>query len=370
MIRNFTDDRPDIDIIIVHYHAARGVADAVAALRNDAATASLTINVTVADNGSTNAEREILASLDVTVLPMERNAGYAAAINAAVPLTTAEILVVMNEDVQVQAGCLEALRHALLHDDAAVAGPKFFWDAECTFILPCTEERSRSSELRKVASRKDLLSLERARRSWRARAKRFWTADSNTETVSLSGALIALRRNTWEAAGPFDSGFFLYYEEDDWLHRVRESGLRCVYVPSATAIHLHDASLGSSEERSTWEAESFVRFGNRFYGEQFMRRLQRLSKRPVVTPEWGEPLVALDLSDLRAPTPLWVELTPSPFGYPAAAMPLDPSRDLTIMPQLRGPQFRLEQPLYIQIVDDEGNELRRFRSEVVASERS
>lgn len=352
----------DIDIVIVHYHAAPAVADAVAALRRDAATSSLAVDVIVADNGSTVADRETLGSLDVTVLPMERNAGYAAAINASVPLTTAEMVVVMNEDVLVEPGCLEALRCALLEDGAAVAGPKFFWDTDCTFMLPCTEERSRSSELRKIESRSDLLSLERARRAWRAHARRFWTAANSIETVSLSGALLALRRDTWEAVGPFDSGFFLYYEEDDWLHRVRNTGFRSVYVPEATAIHLHDPSLGSSEQRSSREAESFLRFGNRYYGEHFMRRLQMMSKRAVVTPQWDEQPSAIDLVQLRsAATPLWVELSPSPFGYPAAATPLDPSLQMWTMPQLHDPQFRVSQSLYLQIVDDEGNELLRFR---------
>src|SRR5690348_14940391 len=129
-----------MDVVIVHYHAADAVRDAVAALLRDE------VRIIVADNGSTPDERALLRSLPVTYLDVGRNAGYAGAINAAFPHTHSDFVVVMNEDVLVLPGCLAALRHAL-ESGAAVAGPELYWDRGCTLLLPCTEERTPRNEL-------------------------------------------------------------------------------------------------------------------------------------------------------------------------------------------------------------------------------
>ncbi len=139
----------DLDVIIVHYHAASQVRDAVSALRRDAESTGLSLRIIVADNGSTSEERTLLQSLSIRYFDTGRNAGYAGAANAAFPETSADCIVLMNEDVLVLPGCLGRLREALL-SGASVAGPAFFWDTEATFRLPCTEERTRSSEVTRI----------------------------------------------------------------------------------------------------------------------------------------------------------------------------------------------------------------------------
>jgi GT2 family glycosyltransferase len=328
-----------MDVVIVHHHAADAVRDAVTALFGDE------LRIIVADNGSTPDERALLRSLPVTVLDVGRNAGYAGAINAAFPHTRSDFVVVMNEDVLVLPGCLAALRGAL-ESGAAVAGPELYWDRDCTLLLPCTEERTPRNELLKVRAKRSLPALARARAAWRLHARRHWRSEEPVVSPSLSGAMLAFRRDTWTAIGPFDEAYHLYYEENDWLLRVAAAELRPMYVPAAKAIHLHNPSAGQSEERRAWEAESFVRFGNRYYGERFMRRLLLVSGRDAVVPLWSDDL-RLDI-----PTgPLWLEVSPSPLGFPAAAARVNGT--LPRMPEhVRG-------TLYLQLVDDDGRELSR-----------
>jgi len=343
-----------MDVVIVHYHAADAVREAVAALFADARGSALPLHVIVADNGSTGEERALLRTLPVTYFATGTNAGYAGAINAAFAHTRADCIVVMNEDVLVLPGCLAALRDAL-QSGGAVAGPTFYWDRDCTLLLPCTEERTRRNELRKIAAKRSPAALERARAVWREHARRHWRSDEPIVTPSLSGALLAFRRDTWSAAGPFDDAYHLYYEENDWLLRVAGAGLRPLYVPAARAIHLHNPAAGQSEERSRWEAESFVRFGNRHYGEHFMRRLLLASGRDGVVPSWS----CTDDVSAEAATPLWLEVSPSPLGFPAAAARIDGRpAGAWPLPRMRGLEH-ISGPLYLQIVDDEGRELAR-----------
>lgn len=278
----------------MHYHATARVREAVSALRRDAESTGLSIQIFVADNGSTPDEREDLQGLAIRYLDTGRNAGYAGAVNAAFPDTSADCIVLMNEDVLTVPGCLRTLRNELLAG-AAVAGPRFFWDRDKTFMLPCTERRTRRSEVFRVAAGASAGKLLRARREWRAHAMRHWRATAALPTSSLSGALLAFRRDTWSIVGPFDERYQLYFEEDDWLRRIARAGLTSLYVPHAIAIHAHDPGRARSPARLEWENESFLRFGNDYYGEAFMRRLSLLSGRRSMPP--SRPMLGLARDD-------------------------------------------------------------------------
>ncbi|HEX7681922.1 MAG TPA: glycosyltransferase [Thermoanaerobaculia bacterium] len=354
----------DLDVIIVHYHAAAQVRDAVSALRHDAESTALSLQIIVADNGSTSEERALLQSLPIRYFDTGRNAGYAGAANAAFPETSADCIVLMNEDVLVLPGCLGRLREALIAG-ASVAGPAFFWDTERTFMLPCTEERTRQSEVTRAGAGASVTKLQRARRGWREHARRHWRATTALPTASLSGALLAFRRDTWNIIGPMDDRYHLYFEEDDWLCRITRAKLTSLYVPQATAIHLHNPGLAQSPARLAYQAESFLRFGNHYYGETFMRRLSLLSARGSIQTPWPR----LEPSDFPigfgslSQSDVWIELTPSPLGFPAAATRVT-GGSLTswTLPPLRGLEF-LEGPLYLQVVDDQGEELGGYRLE-------
>ncbi|HEV2720614.1 MAG TPA: hypothetical protein VG323_11395, partial [Thermoanaerobaculia bacterium] len=115
--------------------------------------------------------------------------------------------------------------------------------------------------------------------------------------------------------------------------------------------------LAGERDRQQWESESFLRFGNTYYGETFMRRLFRVGSRQRVVPEW----TPLNGNGIAVPRkgPLWIELTPSPFGFPAAAARVDGVDGQWPLPRLRGLPF-LTGTLYVQIVDDGGDELARY----------
>lgn len=365
---SMTSARPTFDVIIVHYHAASLVRDAVSSLQRDARESGMDVTVLVADNGSTPDERQLLQSLPVTYLPTGRDAGYAGAANFAFDRTGADFLILMNEDIVVVPGCLRAL-HAELERGAAVAGPEFSWDLDRVFLLPCTEERTRANELAKAAGRRSAAALRRARERWRGEARRHWRAQHPMKTIALSGALLAFRRDTWMRVGPWDDRYQMYFDENDWLLRVEQAGLESSYVPEAKVIHLHNPKLMGNPDRTQWSSESFLRFGNRYYGERFMRRLFQIASRPAVIPEWKSlpveadgTTVEIDLPEGSSP-PLWIELTPSPFGYPAAATRITDSKARRWrLPAMRGLPF-LTGTFYLEVVDDAGRELGRYSFE-------
>jgi GT2 family glycosyltransferase len=52
-----------------------------------------------------------------------------------------------------------------------------------------------------------------------------------------TGAALAVRRRAYEEAGPLDEGYFLYFEETEWLERVQRHGWAVELVPEARVMH-------------------------------------------------------------------------------------------------------------------------------------
>ena len=122
-------------------------------------------------------------------------------------------------------------------------------------MLPPTEERGRRDEIiRRLATRGESQARS-ARQRWRHHAHNHWLAEQPLISYDLSGALLAVRRDAWENTGPFDEGFKLYFEETDWLMRLKRKGLKAVYVPEAEAVHFYNQSaarevVGSAQQAS------------------------------------------------------------------------------------------------------------------------
>jgi len=346
-----------IAVILVHYRTPELAAAAVEALRRDAGQSGFEIEGYLVDNGSDEDGRALLDSLAFERIDPGANLGFAGGVNLGVARSKAETIVVMNPDVLVLPGCLSALVAALA-EGAAVAGPRFYWDAACRLVLPPAEERSRISELLALLATRHERWAVRARRRWRRHARRHWEALAPLDSHALSGSLLALTRTAWDRVGPFDEGFRLYYEETDWLRRAARLGLPARYVPAATAIHLHGRSAVQEERSGSWFEESARRFRERHYGRWFADLLETLDRRlrrqaadsPLPVAESG-----LDLTVY--PLPVWVEVSPNRTRYPAAAERLaasgagDWQLPVEIVERLAGAELAL------QVVDAQGREL-------------
>ena len=356
-------------IVLVHYHTPGLAALAVEALRADlsgmAGMAGLGVDWLLVDNGSDAEERARLAALPVRRIDPGANLGYAGGVNRGLAETDAELLLVMNPDVVVLPGCVPALVERLRDapDAAAVAGPAFYWDHGRRLLLPPAERRSRREEVSSLLARRGEVRGARARRRWRRHARRHWEARSPLPSHALSGSLLALTRPAWEAVGPFDAGYRLFFEETDWLLRAERRGVPSWYVPAAAAVHLYNQSAGREPRAQGWFEESARRFRRRHYGESFAAALEALDRRlPAVPPPSLPPIppAGLDLAGL--PFPLWVEVSPNSEGFPAAAELLrEPPAGSWRLPEEIAERLPAAAVLTVQAVDAAGRELRRGR---------
>ena len=76
----------------------------------------------------------------------------------------------------------------------------------------------------------------------------------------IAGMFMLFRRDAFSAAGGFDEGYFMYYEDVDLCARLRATGLRVEVEPAALAVH--DARRASRRDlrHMRWHASSMARF--------------------------------------------------------------------------------------------------------------
>lgn len=348
-----------IAIVLVHYHTPQLLKPAIEALRRDAAASGLELEGVVVDNGSHAEDRALMEALPFRRLGSGDNLGYAGGANLGLRSTSAELGVVMNPDVEVLPGCLSALVEAL-RSGAAVAGPRLYWDVGRRFQLPPTEKVGYGAELGRLMAERSAVWCGLMRRRWRQHNRRFFTAETSLLSYDLSGALLALRRDAWQRVGPLDETYRLYFEETDWLQRMRRAGQRCQFVAAAEAVHLYAQSTVGEGRAGQWFEDSQRHFRHRFYGPVFTRGLESLaawlrrSAPPAPGPEIAE-------EGQRLPsTAAWLEVAASRKGFPAAVRQLDAAdRGLTWAQAVPEDIRRRMAPgdYFLRTVDGAGKEL-------------
>jgi GT2 family glycosyltransferase len=384
-------------VVLVHYHTAQLAAEAVAALTRDllaegrhGASAEIEpgdVEWLLVDNGSDAAGREILANLPVRLLEPGKNLGFAGGVNLGVASSRAPLILLMNPDVLVLPGCVGALIRCL-RAGAAAAGPRFYWDAGRRFLLPPTEVRTgRDEVLSWLAAARGGKWAEWARRRSRAHCRRHWAATQPLRSLALSGSLLAVTREAWERVGGFDEGFRLYFEETDWLMRLRRAGLEARYVPEAEAVHLVGRSAAAEGQAGEWFEESARRFRRLHYGGWFTAALDGVA-RWAARRGWGgggignggggsigdrrsgdEMAIPPDGLDLgRYPRPVWLEVSPRVEGFPAAAEQVVDGQEgrwrlpAEIERRLAGETWN------VTVANDGGQELDRYRLEITTGQ--
>ena len=317
--------RIPISAIVVHYRTPALLEAAVDALHRDARASGFEMHVVVVDNGAcSEGPAEYPQRLDpkrvpATIIEPTSNLGYAGGLNRGARGQVGDVLLMMNADVVVEPGCLQALVHALA--DAEIAGPRLFWDRGCRLMLPPQQIRTRAAELDAAWAERSVIWGRSYRQRWRRRARAFWSAREPAPCFELTGALLAVRRDFWERVGPFDESYRLYFEETDWLLRAQALGGRAVLAPAARAFHAYDQSARRAPRAQMWFEESMARFRRRRYGTWFAALLWLLEQAPR---RFADPAPLPDgRLQVRSDGETWIEVTPLPLGVPAAGCRLD-----------------------------------------------
>ncbi|WP_406696195.1 glycosyltransferase family 2 protein [Singulisphaera sp. Ch08] len=231
-------------VVIVNYRTADLVTDCLRSL--EAEVDSLPgIQVVVVDNasGDGSVDRLVAAIVEnlwegwASILPVERNGGFAAGNNAAIqPALEAaappDYVLLLNPDTVVHGGALRTLYDFMeAKPEVGIAGSRLE-DPDGTpqrsaFRFPSVlgeiENGLRFGVVTKLLHR--------------------WVVAPPVPEVAcrtdwVSGACLLVRREVFDAVGLLDADYFMYYEEVDFCKRAAQAGWPCWFVPEARVVHL------------------------------------------------------------------------------------------------------------------------------------
>jgi len=110
------------------------------------------------------------------------------------------------------------------------------------------------------------------RRQSNGYALRQWDYSTERDVDLVVGAAMFIRTDVFRQLGGFDERFFLYHEEIDFAHRLRDAGKRVVYLPQCVVTHLSEQ--GGS--RKTWGRSGVLGWRQRSRRLYWIKRHGRL----------------------------------------------------------------------------------------------
>jgi N-acetylglucosaminyl-diphospho-decaprenol L-rhamnosyltransferase len=233
-----TGSGQSLDVVIVNYHSRPLIGRAMAVAHELGGDA---IRLILVDNSPGDGSAEIVRSAEpgAVVITNRENRGYAAAVNQALAVASADTVLLLNPDVQRISGSYRDVVDAFGDPRVAAVVPRLV-DTDGA-VQPSCFRAPRPFDLLS----EDLALAERLP-SWR-RPRRYrmldWSYDDVRRVDAATGACLFLRRAALTDVGPFDERFFVYYEETDWMVRAKRRGWKTVFLPSLEAVHV---SAGSS----------------------------------------------------------------------------------------------------------------------------
>jgi len=220
----------------------------------------INLEIYIVDNGSTDDSFKKIKQKfpKYHFISNDENLGFGRAHNLVLKKATSEYILILNPDTEVKKGALSYMTHFLDENpDVGAASSKvlldngnFDWASHRGFPTPL------AAFFYYVLGDDSLYHL----------TKKDLT--KTHEVDAISGAFFLTRKSVLDKVGYFDEDFFMYGEDIDLCFRIKEAGLRVMYLPEVTIIHHKGVSSGlkkHSQEITTADLETKKRSVNAFY---------------------------------------------------------------------------------------------------------
>lgn len=222
-----------ITCIIPTWNSAQVIGQCIDSVRAQSTPAS---EIVVVDNGSADHTREILGTYsEVHLVSLQRNMGFAAAVNVGVRAASCDAVLILNADVVLADDFLQEISlHFDRNPNDSMLATKLYLFSTCEGHV-----------LDNVGNKLWLDGL-----NWPIGrgTNDVHQYDGVFEPMFPSGAACVFRRSLITALGGFDDAFFSYGEDADLGLRAFLRGFRCSLVPKAIAWHHLSYSLGQASE--------------------------------------------------------------------------------------------------------------------------
>lgn len=268
---------PDLSVIILSWNACNDLRNCLQSIVDHPAEAH--IEVVVADNASSDDSRDMVRAEHpwARLIVHERNLGFGAGNNAAVPYTSGRHVLFLNSDTLVEPGAFDTLvSFADANPDVGAIGPKLL-NADGSLQYSCRHFPNLGTGFFRNTPLGRLFPANRFSTDY---LMKDWDHASVRDVDWLSGAALMVPRHVLERTGGFDEDFYFYCEDVDLCWRIHELGLRVTYVPDAVIYHIIGRSSDKVPARMTYEFHKSMYL---FYRKHYAAKTPLLI-RPLILP--------------------------------------------------------------------------------------
>ncbi|MBO9727521.1 MAG: glycosyltransferase family 2 protein [Chitinophaga sp.] len=204
------------------------------------------LQLVLADNASTDDSVDFVAKHypQIRIVRNARNDGFAGGYNDALGEVQADIYVLLNQDVEVEAGWIEPVV-ALMQQDTRIAA--------CQPKLRAYNQPDEFEYAGAAGGWMDILGYTFCRgRVLYTVEKDQGQYDDVQDVFWATGAALFIRSSCFHEVGGFDHDFFAHMEEVDLCWRLQRAGYRICYCPASVVFHVGGGSLPQGNPRKLY----------------------------------------------------------------------------------------------------------------------
>jgi len=229
----------DLSILIVSWNTKELLLQCLRSITAD--LQGFEYQIVVVDNASVDGSVQAVKGgfPSASIIENESNIGFAAANNRGLKYCAGRYVLLINSDVVVKEGCIEALWDYMeKNKDVGLLGPKVL-NADLSIQESCRAFPTIWNSLCRAFALDTAFPKSRL---FGGQLMRYWAHDETSPVDVLSGCFWMARQEALQIVGPLDERFFMYAEDKDWCKTFWERGWKVVYHPKAQAIHFSAAS--------------------------------------------------------------------------------------------------------------------------------
>lgn len=224
----------DISVVIVGWNAKHYLELCLDSLEKDPPRRSM--EVFVVDNASTDGSAEMIEAKYpwVKLIKSSENLGFSRGNNVAIRQCQGRYIALVNPDVIVFPGCLDALAEFLdANPKVGNVGPRVF-NPDMSMQSTC---RRFPSLWNNFCTASRLEALFKGSPFFAGEHMFYFPHDRTLAVDVIVGCFSFIRRETLDQVGLLDEGLFMYGDDVDWCRRARKAGWEIMFYPGARAIH-------------------------------------------------------------------------------------------------------------------------------------
>ncbi|MDD4384621.1 MAG: glycosyltransferase family 2 protein [Bacteroidales bacterium] len=258
-----------IAIVILNWNGLGHLKQFLPSVIANSKVEGFTVDVVVADNGSTDDSVQWLNTLteSIKIICLDKNYGFTGGYNRALKQINSDYYVILNSDVEVNNNWLEPMASFIEQNpNVAACMPKLNSYAAPKYFEYAGAAGGYIDFLGYPFCRGRVLNIvEQDNGQYNEAKEIFWA----------TGACIMVRATDFWSVGAFDEDFFAHMEEIDLCWRLKRSGKSIWCIPNASVLHVGGGTLAVNNPQKAY-------FNHRNNLLMLLKNLSRQSIVPVM----------------------------------------------------------------------------------------